>query len=45
MHMYNESQINRIKETLKELIYFFGYANNPNEENKTSFFNYDFKEL
>lgn len=42
-HMYNTEQVLRIKEGLKDLIQFFGYADHPTEENDTAFFHYDYK--
>jgi len=37
---YNEEQIEYIKETLDSQLYFFGYANHPEEENATAFFDF-----
>jgi len=38
---YNDELIEHIKKTNADLLYLFGYANHPNEENPTAFFNFE----
>ena len=38
---YNDELIEHIKKINADLLYLFGYANHPNEENPTAFFNFD----
>ena len=38
---YTEKMIDHIKETNADLLYYFGYANHPTEENPTAFFNFN----
>ena len=33
--------LDEIKELLKPFMYYFGYANDPEKENMTAFFNYE----
>lgn len=42
LHMYNEEQIDRIKDHLRDVNHFFGYNVHPEHENSTGFFNYDY---
>jgi hypothetical protein len=37
---YTDSQIDRIRERNAELLYYFGYANHPDQENHTAFFEF-----
>jgi predicted metal-dependent phosphoesterase TrpH len=37
---YTDAQIERIKATNAEYLYYFGYANHPDQENHTAFFEF-----
>lgn len=42
-HMFNEAQLGRVVDTLRDLNHFFGYTEHPTLENPTAFFKYDYK--
>ena len=39
-YRYTEAQIDYVKENLKEILHFFGYTKNPEEDNPTAFFDF-----
>lgn len=39
-YRYSEKQIEYIKENLKEILHFFGYTTNSEEDNPTAFFDF-----
>jgi hypothetical protein len=40
LYLYNEEQLEYIREKFAPYLYLFGYANHPTEENPTAFFEY-----
>ena len=45
MYRYTKEQLSNVKEELREVLYFFGYANHPDKEDtETTFVNYSEEE-